>query len=195
MIKIIYFDYHGVLDYRRERGLMEALTSAVPAADQDALMRRLEPGVYAYTSGQKRPVEFWQSIESELGTAVAKRAKNYQLHVDPIRAMWEMLNRWHDRCDLGLLTDCAADKKEVINHAYDLPTFFDHLIFSCDVERTKRDPAIYPLMEQGGKYKADECLLIDDDERNTALASQLGYPAVTYVDPVSCAAYLEHIGI
>ncbi len=189
--RIIYFDYHGVLDRRGYRGLMSAIARGAETEATDAFLTRLEPQTYAYAAGQLQPVMFWQWVATQFGSAAANAGRKYYLHVDPIRPMWELLNSLHARIDLGLCTDSALDKKEVIRHAYDLPTFFEHLLFSCDIGRTKRDGFFYQALLEHGQYHAHDMLLIDNDERNVAMAQSAGIPAYHHLDPATTIEFLQ----
>lgn len=180
-MRMIYFDYHGVLDHRGYRGMMKAMISEIGRPEADVLPE-LEPIAYAYASGRTAPPAFWTTIAAKYGRRVADAGKRYYLHVDPNRVVWELVNELRDHVDLGLATDASIDKKQVIRHGYDLPEFFDHLIFSCDVGQAKRDPGFYRLMTRDGLYQPDDVLLIDDDERNTAMATTLGIPSHTYTN-------------
>gem|GEM_PF-2208613 len=191
-MRMIYFDYHGVLDHRGYRGMIKIMqeTSGRPV---DEIVPSLEPVTYAYASGQTSPAAFWTLIAAKYGRKVADAGKRYYLHVDPNRVVWELVNELKGPYDLGLATDSAIDKKQVIRHGYDLPEFFDHLLFSCDVGQAKRDPGFYRLMTRGGMYQPDDILLIDDDERNTATATSLGIPSHTYTNIETLRQHLQDI--
>ncbi len=188
--RLIYFDYHGVLDRRGYRGLMLAIARGAGTEPSEAFFARLEPMVYLYAAGQTVPLEFWTKLSAQYGASAADAGRKYYLHVDPIHPMWVLLNQLHQTVELGLCTDSALDKKEVIRHAYDLPTFFDQLVFSCDLGRTKHDPFFYQALLQGHQYQSGDILLIDDDEKNVAMAQAAGIPAFLHVSPATTIRFL-----
>ena len=191
MIKIIYFDYHQVLDRRGYRGLLDAILTA--AKQPNSAVEMLEPYAYAYAAGKVQPVEFWNSIERDYGLAAAAAGKKYYLHVDPIREMWELINTLKEKYQVGLCTECAIDKKEVLKHAYDLPDFFDQLFFSCDIGLTKKDMEFYRLLLQNGMYQPNECILVDADEHNIAMAKTLWIEAIQFTNPENLKKQLASI--
>lgn len=191
MIKIIYFDYHGVLDRRHFRGLMERIAAASNRPDPAAVLSELETQADAYTTGAIQPTEFWRMIAAQYGDQAATAGQKYILHVDPIREMWTLLIRLKERYAVGLFSDCSFDKKAVIRGAYDLPEFFDVLLFSCDARLSKKDPAFYRLMLQDGTYRPEECLVVDDSAKNNALAETLGFRTYTFVDPAALADFID----
>lgn len=182
MVRVIYFDYYGVLDRRTFPGLLEAVTKASGQADLSQVAPDLLSLAADYMVGQVGSHEFWQRLENDLGAAAGAAGRKYMLHVDPVREMWKMLNDLQPRYALGLCADCALDQKEVIRSAYSLPDFFDYLVLSCDVNRSKRDPDFYRLMLQNGTYQPEDCLLVDDDEANTSLAAEQGFETHLFRD-------------
>lgn len=187
MLRAIYFDYHGVLDRRTFGGLLRVLEQGGVPADQRS---KLESLGESYATGGLSPREWWQQVEQLGGPAAAAIGKKYILHVDPIRTMWELINTLHHRFAIGLLSDCPSDKKDIIVRAYDLPEFFEYLIFSCDVGLSKQDSTFFRLMDQQGLYRPSDILYIDDSERHVATAAALGYAAHHYSDAESLKHYI-----
>ena len=193
MIRVIYFDYHGVLDRRHFHGLLEVIAKASGQPDLEKVAANLASYGYDYTTGKVAPHEFWRSVEERYGTTANRAGRQYQLHVEPVREMWNLLSDLHERYDLGLLTDSAIDQKEVIRSAYALTDYFDFLIFSCDTVFSKRDIEFYQLMRQAGRYQPGECLLVDDVERNCSLASEQGFQAHLFTDAPTLRGQLERL--
>lgn len=192
MLRAVYFDYHGVLDRREFSGLVDLMIKAIPHA-HDGIRTQLEPKVFAYATGETAPIVFWNAIAEAFGPNVAQVGKQYQLHVEPIREMWELINQLHQRFSVGLFTDCAADKRDVIIRSYNLPEFFDQLIFSCDVRETKIDPNFYRRMLRDGLYQPGECLLIDNSHQSIGLAKSLGFQTHEYKTPVECISFCSRL--
>lgn len=192
MIQAIFFDYHGVLDRRRYTGLMEVLIKAIPHPPAD-IRNRLEPNVYAYATGVTAPNVFWTAMTEAYGPSVVQAAKKYHLHVEPIREMWEAINRLHEKYAIGLFTDCSADKREVIIRSYNLPEFFDQLIFSCETRETKMDPNFYRRMLQAGRWQPEEVLLIDDSHQAIGQATSLGFQTHEFTSPKECLTFFQRL--
>ncbi len=193
MIRVVYFDYHGVLDKRSFRGLLNCIAQASGQPDTTAVTTQLESYVYQYVTGVLRPHEFWRTIEDRYGNTANRAGRQYYLHVDPDREMWNLLSTLHDQFELGLMTDCSGDKKEVIRSAYALTDYFDYLIFSCDTTLTKRDVGFYQLMSQAGKFEKNECMLVDDREANCQLAIDQGFQAHLFNNAQTLQGHLERI--
>lgn len=192
MVRAIYFDYHGVLDRRTFAGFHRVLAEALPHASTD-VEARIAPLGSAYAAGEMSPVQFWQAITEAYGPTVAQAGKKYLLHVDPIQPMWELINRLHEKFSIGLFSDCPMDKRDVIVRAYNLPEFFDQLIFSCDTRLTKVDPNFFRRMLRDGLYQPNECLLIDDSHQSIGQARSLGFQTHEFSSPTECINFCSRL--
>ena len=183
MVRAVYFDYHGVLDRRHFGGLLDVL---IAQSGNDPQARTvLESLVDGYAIGNVAPIDFWKTINQKYGALAEQAGKKYILRVDPVLEVWQLINHLHERVSVGLFSDCPSDKRDVIIRAFNLPEFFDQLIFSCDTQQTKQDPNFYKHMLREGLYQPPDCLLIDDDERVTARAAQLGFTTHHFTDIVT----------
>lgn len=193
MIEIVYFDYHGVLDRRTPAGLWSAIATAAKT-DPATVAAALAQHFYAYCTGSLTSLDFWRAVEQQYGAGVVRVGKKYWLHVDPIRASWDVVNALQVHTTLGLFSDCPADKKNAVRGAYNLPDYFSNLIFSCDVGWSKRDVAFYRLLLADGKYQESQCLLIDDDAEVVELASSLGFLSHQFSTATELRQYLLSAG-
>lgn len=193
MIKVIYFDYHGVLDRHYYRGMLERIATASGRPNPAQVAADLADYGYRYATGQVSPHEFWLTIATDYGQAADQAGRKYMLHVAPVLEMWNLVSTVKNNYETGLFSDCAIDKKEVIRSAYSLTDYFDYLILSCDVQLSKRDPQIYQLMLQGGKFRPEECLMIDDTVDNTVLAAEQGFATHIFTDPSTLKSYLNQL--
>lgn len=200
MVKVIYFDYHGVLDRHTFRGLLETMGRTWAAKQSGEVASLIMQFVeqertygYDYATGIVLPQLYWKRIAEQYGPDVDTAGRQYLLHVQPVRQMWNLLSDLHDRFNLGLFSDCSLDKKEVIRSAYALTDYFDYLIFSCDVRMSKRDPNFHRLMLQSGLYQPDECLVVDDSVDNLNLSSTLGFQTHIFHDEPTTRDHLMNL--
>lgn len=202
MVKVVYFDYHGVLDRRNFRGLLETMGrswSWERSKDRELyvpefLEQEGEIG-YSYATGVLTPHQYWRHIVETYGPEVERAGRQYLLHVEPVREMWNLVSQLKTRFEVGLFSDCSLDKKEVLRSAYALTDYFDYLILSCDVRMSKQETQFYQLMLQSGKYRPEECVLIDDGIENTERAINLGFQAYIHRDVATTQAYLESLAV
>ena len=190
--KIIYFDYHGVLDRRSFVGMrrMIAQNTKDPKRVEEDIERTLQ---HDYITNRMTPKEFWDTIERAYGLQAMMAAKKYFLHVDPIRENWELLNTLAKNIKIGLCTDCPADKMQTLRSAYALPEFFDVFLVSCETHLTKEEPEVYSLLTQNGQFAPEDILLVDDSSRNTLAAQMAHIPSFCYTDPASLKTMLASL--
>jgi putative hydrolase of the HAD superfamily len=81
---------------------------------------------------------------------------------------------------LALLSNMPAEIGDYLNHKADWLRFFDHTVFSSDLKLIKPDAAIYRHCLARMGLKPEECLFIDDMERNVAAARNCGIAAIHF---------------
>ncbi|RZI83003.1 MAG: HAD family phosphatase [Rubrivivax sp.] len=67
-------------------------------------------------------------------------------------------------------------------------------VFSCDVGQVKPEPAIFATTAQRFGLTPSRCVFIDDHPSNVAVARQLGWQAVQFVDAHQCEPELTGLG-
>ena len=100
--------------------------------------------------------------------------------------MVAIARRLHKRYRTALLSN-ATPLLDRLLCDLDLDDLFDAVINSSRVGLRKPDPAIYLLTLERLGLRAEECLFVDDKQRNTDVALALGMHAVTF----SSASQLE----
>ena len=87
------------------------------------------------------------------------------------------LPRFQSRFGLGLLSDTMPSLRRVLECA-GLWRYFDAHVFSTDVGALKPDPAMYARILELLGARAQDCLFVDDLERNLRGAQAAGMRAV-----------------
>lgn len=67
-------------------------------------------------------------------------------------------------------------------------------VFSCDVGQIKPEAAIFATAAQQFGLEPSRCVFIDDHGGNVAVAQQLGWNAVQFVDAAQCERELIRLG-
>ncbi len=84
--------------------------------------------------------------------------------------------------------------EHVINSNHDAFAFTEHMdggIWSCDVHMIKPDPGIYKCLFDKYGLIPEECLFIDDNPPNIAMAKKLGMKGIVFEDYGHLAADLD----
>jgi 2-haloacid dehalogenase len=93
------------------------------------------------------------------------------------------------------LSNWSAETFPIARKKHSFFDLLDDMVISGSVGLIKPDPEIYRYLLNKTKRKADECLFIDDSEKNVLAARQLGFAAVHYQSPVQLEAELSRLGI
>jgi len=117
---------------------------------------------------------------------------NFHRHVPGMQAI---LDRLKPRYDLVLLSDHAL---EWMTYVHTVHSFFDKfgaLFFSYELGQTKSDPTTFALVLDALGREAQQCLFVDDSERNVALAGSAGLPGIRFVGVDRFAGQLRQRGV
>lgn len=69
------------------------------------------------------------------------------------------------------------------------------LFFSYELGQTKSDPTTFALALDKLGRKAQQCLFVDDSERNVATARSVGLPSIRFVDSAQLVRQLCRVGL
>ncbi len=98
---------------------------------------------------------------------------------------------WH----LYALTNWSAETFPIARGKYDFSGLFDAMIVSGEVQLIKPDPAIFQLAIQKTGVATPQCLLIDDNAENIAVAQRLGMQTVLFRSAEALERELRQMGI
>jgi len=85
-----------------------------------------------------------------------------------------------DGLPLYALSNWSAETFPLVKSRFEFLGWFDEIIISGHVKMAKPDPAIFELLLQRINRKADQCLFIDDNERNILAADKLGFQTIHF---------------
>lgn len=94
---------------------------------------------------------------------------------------------------IGMLSNISRDWMDVSLPFFDRQNLFDVEILSGDVKLVKPDPNIFILMASRLGVKPDECVMIDDVEKNINGARQVGMHGIVYESPEQSQIELEKL--
>jgi putative hydrolase of the HAD superfamily len=200
-IRGVIFDYGNVL--------------SLPAIESEHLalarVSGLQPAVLdvhywnhrrAYDRGDLDGKTFWQAVARDAGTSFSPQQIS-QLIAHDIR-MWTGLNQtmvdWACRLHrsglrVGILSNIGEELVVAMEEQFGWLHKLDHTVWSCRVQLTKPDPAIYEIQPKWFQLPPQKILFLDDREENIAAARILGFQAVLFHDVQQLRAELDSMGI
>jgi HAD superfamily hydrolase (TIGR01509 family) len=142
--------------------------------------------------------EYLERIISQQGWSVSPEQlkpvirRNFHRNVP---GMQSVLNRLKPRYELVLLSDHALEWMTYIQMIHSFFDKFGALFFSYELGQTKSDPTTFARVLDELGQKAQQCLFVDDSERNVAVARSVGIPSVRFADSVQLVRQLRQLGL
>jgi putative hydrolase of the HAD superfamily len=184
-MKAIIFDFGGVFTKTRSRNVVLHCCEDELGLATGALLELFFVGEhwYSVSTGKIAADEYWQHICDALGGRVPPALEPFKhnpfAYEELNATMVVLVRRLHRRYKIGLLSN-ATPYLEVLIEQQGLMDLFDIIVNSARVGLRKPDPEIYRLMLAKLALEPQQCLFVDDKERNTAVAHALGMDAVVF---------------
>ena len=94
------------------------------------------------------------------------------------------------RYELALMSDHAREWVATVESIHPFLRVFDHAFFSYDLRRTKKDPQAFLQVLDAMAVPPHDCLFIDDNPANVAVAESVGIPGIRFVNAGQLASEL-----
>ncbi|MBC7233287.1 MAG: HAD family phosphatase [Chloroflexi bacterium] len=188
----IIFDFGGVFTKTRRRDQILHRCEDNLGLARGTLLELLFAGEHwlAVSTGKISAEQYWQAIGKALNGTVPAELEPFRYnpfaYEELNQKMVALGRRLHQRYTIALLSN-ATPYLEVLLARYGLGDVFDVVVNSARVGMRKPDAGIYQLTLDKMGMSAEQCLFVDDKERNTAVAEALGMKALVF----RSAAYLE----
>lgn len=184
MIKWIFFDLDGVLSTDKT-GSVSACKyfSAVLNADFEALFDYVAAFDADIDLGKTSDEAVWRSAFAHFGSAgdfTAMLGAYLATPIDPV--MLKLAAGLRSEYRVGIITDNSVCRARAIadKHAWD--EIFDIIVISEAVKCTKRDAGIFNAAIRLAGAKPEECIFIDNSERNLVTAAKVGMHGIYFDD-------------
>lgn len=197
MIKVIFFDYHGVLDKHNFQEMLEMLAKESFKQGDFGVYRQSFLEKYAvlcnsYAAGQILPEHFWgKLLKDGIDLDILTKARDFILTIEKNKELIKQINILKNRFELGILSDCPLDKLEFLKASWQLKRYFKYTLFSSEIGLDKQDPEYFLEMQYQTKYQRSEIFYIDENPENVSVAKKLGFEAVIYNDGIDLVKYFS----
>lgn len=187
-IKAVIFDCFGVLigDVLRIKAIEVEKTDPEAAQQMYAAMRSGDRGIISRA-------EVLEIIADALGmTAEEVQAMSVggEVRNEPLLAQIPDLR---SRFKIGLLSNVESEAWVQDRFGEPLANYFDAVTVSGEVGVIKPEPEIYLIAAERLGVAPEECLFIDDIERNIDGARAVGMQGIVYHDPAQIAHALSEL--
>jgi HAD superfamily hydrolase (TIGR01509 family) len=112
-----------------------------------------------------------------------------------VPGMQAILNRLRRRHELVLMSDHAREWMAYIQAVHLFLDKFAASFFSFELGQTKTNPEAFRMVLDRMGRPAHACLLVDDSERNVAVAQSVGILGVRFMDAADLRRQLQQAGL
>jgi epoxide hydrolase-like predicted phosphatase len=191
VIKLVYFDFGGVLTETGRRGFIGQTLGTLYGASPDELdIRELH---LLLRRGRVDDSVLFDQLNKRFNKQVTKEQFVAYAHKDMVRwqEVYDLAQRLRDAgIRTGILSNVFAVSAEGLRRGgwYD---GFDPVVLSCDCGYAKPDQELYDLAVKRAGVRPDEILFIDDQDKCLPPAKAMGMHVVQAVSPGQIVADTE----
>lgn len=175
MIKAVIFDFGGVLTVEHDVEFFKEFSNKLKIS-YDIFMEAFRKFSRDYFKNRLTKEQFWENIQKELGIEYPENPmdllqEKYRKEI-PKPGMVDLIKKLKQRYVVALLSNVDPDmlnfNKE--NKVYDI---FSTVVLSSEVGHVKPEKEIYEILLEKIKIPANQCVFVDDRERNLSPAKEL----------------------
>lgn len=183
MIKAVLFDFDGVLtlDATGSQSIINYVTG-VTGVDRALFEKEYRKYNNELLYGKLKHEEVWGQICTGIGREIDIKVLYDSFINTPID--FEMLNLVKKLKDnnyrIGMITDNKKDRIEDISEYHNFNSLFDVITVSAAVGFGKEGKEIFEITLDNLGLKPEECVFIDNTEKNLVAPKHMGMEAVFY---------------
>jgi HAD superfamily hydrolase (TIGR01509 family) len=195
MIKVIIFDYSGVLTPTRSFYPYVEENHSQLNLTVEQLYDLLRKDWDKARVNDISSAEYWQNIATALNIDSQKLRRDVILTFPIDDKIIKLLAKLKGRYTTVLLSNQIEDWLKEVIQKNNLKQYFKLILTSYDLKIDKPDKRVFEEIIKRTNTKFDECLLIDDQTKNTSVAAELGMHTIQHEDNDKTLHQLELLGI
>ena len=200
-LKAVILDYGEVLCHGPAPHFIQSMADVFKLSPQ-AFRAIYDRHRLPYDRGDYSPEVYWSKFEEETKSkpspAQLQELRDWDVEmwsdVDPAMLAWVDTLRAHG-LKVALLSNMHADMARYSRKHFDWVNKFDTAILSAEIRSVKPEPGIYLRTVEALGVRPEDALFIDDRERNTRGANQVGIKAIRFESIGQLARELERLGL
>lgn len=184
MIKKIFFDFDGVLTTDKTGSHTNCkYFSQKIGLNRKELLSKVKQFDEEIDAGKISEKEVWESICKEREVEFNPNWLKEAFLSTPIdERMLEYAKQLKNKYSLGMITDNASERMNMIIEQNKQFNIFDTIIVSEEVKCTKKGTKIFEIATQKAQVNAKECIFIDNKQKNVECAKNAGFIGVFFDD-------------
>jgi len=188
MIKVIIFDYYGVI---AQDAFWYEVKGIEAGKHKSEYIQKLSDEVNVDKISWQ---EFCEAVARDLGLSIEVVRERYADHkIKP--GIVELIGTLRQKYRIVLLSNASAEQLVPVMQHLGLDKLFERIFVSSSLRLMKPDPEVYLAATRELGVTPQECVMIDDAKRNIEAAVALGMRGITFEDSESCSRELKaHLG-
>jgi putative hydrolase of the HAD superfamily len=195
MIRAIIFDFGGVLSIEpgllRFGDLYAKKLGGNPEEFKRAICDNWDKAVVNEISSK----EFWENLAGVLKTDAETMRKDFMHDLGVRQEGLELARELKKGYKLAMLSNQIEDWLEEVIEKHKMREVFDVIVTSYESRLAKPDIRIFKETVEKLGVKPEECVYIDDMEKNIAPAEELGMKMILFKDLEQLKKELKGLGV
>lgn len=184
MIKAIFFDLDGVLttDKTGSVSCAKYIAPKINIGFQDLFISKKDFDS-ATDVGEISDLDVWTNACKQFGKTLNPKWLREAYLSTPIDEKMVEYAKWlKKKFKVGIITDNSVERVQALIRKHSWTDIFDPIVVSSAVKSTKRDTKIFEIATQMAKVNSNECLFIDNSQRNIDSANKAGLTGIFFDD-------------
>ncbi|MBT4135235.1 HAD-IA family hydrolase [Candidatus Woesearchaeota archaeon] len=188
MIKVLVFDFSGVLYGSRFEMLTKSLIDIVPGLESDKIIETFYNKYNEYKLGKLTEPTFWSEVFSILEVPRDKVSKITKIVFDKgifteNKYLLSQIEKLSKNYKIAVLSNSSREMEWIFDES-NYYGFFDEFFWSHNFGSRKPAEKFYNAVLEKYKVKPSEILFFDDKVRNTLAADELGWNTVIFTPEI-----------
>lgn len=196
--KLIVFDFGGVIGATDKAAVAQAVSILLnlPVEELERMSQELTA---AKETGRSRS-QIWAEFERRTGTILPDNWDEYfeiikMIAIRPNVRMIHLVTKlkaqgWR----VAMLSNVSEQRAQYIRKL-GIYRYFDPVVLSCEIDVKKPDPKAFQIFLSQAKTSPQECVYVDNNEKNLEVASTFGFDTIHFTTVEQLAKDLAKRGI
>jgi epoxide hydrolase-like predicted phosphatase len=197
MIKAVLFDIGGVLFADPMRSLVRHIAE-ITGADYNTVKNAMWTKWGMYKENRVSADEFWQAGLDKIGASMdidelKKKSCEMIKEIGNVLSLVKKLKE--EGYKLGIISNNTKEWFEYEIKEFKLDEIFDSVALSCDAQVSKPNERLYKSCIEKINLKPEECVYIDDKDKNLKPAEKLGMRTIHFENEEQLKSELKSLGV
>jgi putative hydrolase of the HAD superfamily len=184
MIKAIFFDFDGVLT-TDDKGTYTTCKnlSVLTGIDLDKILACYRKYIPYLNLNKTTHKDIWSKFCDCVGKDIdIELLKDAFADIPINEKMFNIVKSLKKKHKLGIITNNSKERFNIITKKFNLESIFDCIIISADVGCLKDEKNIFEAALECAGCEAEECIFIENQEKNLRLPSKMGFKIIYHDD-------------